>query len=244
MKNKIKLSIAALLLASAAPLSAHADGISANLSGSYANFSNGGGDVWNVDGAIDSGLGGSWGAELTGGYHNASGGDGGNFGGALSYSGANYRLAASGNYLNLGGLSIANYGVGGEWFASSQFTVALRGGGVSASGGTSGGYAGGNVKFYVTPNIVLDGGVDYVGLSGGNLTSEDISAEWLVSQTTPISIFGGYQHTDVTGGGSLDAFFVGLRIYTDSPSGEALVDRQRTGNLGYLDGMPYLGKVL
>jgi hypothetical protein len=238
---KTKLAIAALLLASAAPLAAHAAGIQANLSTSYANFSNGGGDLWNIDGAIATGLGGNWGAELTGGYHNSSG-SAGNFGGGVSYSGSDYRLALSGNYLNLGGFSLANYGVGGEWYASSQWTVGVRGGGVSGTGGTSGGYAGGEVKFYVTPNLVLNGGVDYIDFGGGNVTSEDISAEWLISQTCPISLFGGYQHTDA--GGSVDAFFVGLRIYTNEPGGSALVDRQRSGNLGFLDGMPYLGKTL
>jgi hypothetical protein len=238
---KTKLAIAALLLASAAPLAAHAAGVQANLSTSYANITSGGGDIWNIDGAVSTGFSGNWGAELTGGYHNSSG-SGGNVGGALSYSGSDYRLAASGNYLNLGGFSIANYGVGGEWYASSQWTVGIRGGGVNGTGGASGGYVGGEAKFYVMPNLVLNGGVDYIDISGFSLTSEDISAEWLFSQTCPISLFGGYQHTD--GGGSLDAFFVGLRIYTNDPAGGALVDRQRGGNLGFLDGMPYLGKIL
>ncbi|MBS0473254.1 MAG: hypothetical protein JSR60_19445 [Proteobacteria bacterium] len=241
---KIKLSIAALLLAGTAPFAAQAAGIQANLSTSYTNITNsGGGDLWNIDGALGSSLGGSWGAEVTGGYHNSSGTSSGNFGGAISWSGSDYRLAASGNYLNLGGFSIANYGVGGEWFASSQWTLGIRGGGVDGTGSSSGGYVGGEVKFYATPNIVLNGGVDYIDISGASITSEDISAEWLVSQTTPISIFGGYQHTDA-GGANLDAFFVGLRIYTNDPAGSALVDRQRGGNLGYLDGMPYLGKIL
>lgn len=239
---KLRLTIAATLLASAIPMAAQAD-VSANLSGSYANFSNGGGDVWNVDGAVSDTFSMNWGAELTGGYHNAGGDSGGNFGGALFWQSPNFRVAASGNYLDFG-VHISNYGVGGEWFAAPQWTVAIRGGGVSGTGGTSGGYVGGDVKFYIMPNLALNGGVDYVGLSGASITSEDVKAEWLISQSTPVSIFGGYQHTDISGGSSTDAFIVGIRIYTNEPGGGTLVDRQRGGNLGYIDGMPYLGSVL
>jgi len=241
---KLRLTLAAALMATAVPMAAHA-AVSANLSGSYANFSNGGGDVWNIDGALSDTFSMNWGAEVNGGYHNASGNSGGNFGGALFWQAPNFRVAASGNYLNFGGFNLSNYGVGGEWFASSQFTVALRGGGVSGNGGTSGGYAGADLKFYIMPNLALNGGVDYIGISGGNITSEDIKAEWLVSQSTPVSIFGGYTHVDISGGGgSQDAFMVGLKIYTNDPAGGTLVDRQRDGNLGYIDGMPFLGSVL
>jgi hypothetical protein len=230
-------------MASAMPLAAHA-AVSANVSGSYANFSNGGGDVWNVDGALSDTFSSQWGGEVSGGYHNSAGDSGGNFGGALFWFDPSFRVAASGNYLSLGGAHISNYGVGGEWFASSQFTVALRGGGISANSGTSGGYVGGDVKFYFTPNIAVNGGVDYVDFSGLSLTSEDVKAEWLISQSFPVSIFGGYSHIDANGGGNEDAFFVGIKIYTNDPAGGALVDRQRGGNLGYIDGMPYLGSVL
>src|ERR1700761_8252263 len=74
---KKTLSIAALLAATALPFAAHAE-VSANLSASYANFTNGGGDLWNVDGALSDDFGGHWGGELTGGYHNDGGDSGGN----------------------------------------------------------------------------------------------------------------------------------------------------------------------
>ncbi len=164
-------------------------------------MSGGGGDIWNVDGALGDSFG-NWGAEVTGGYH-SSGGSSGNAGGAIYYAGTSYRLAVSGNYLDLGGLHLANYGVGGEWFASQQFTVALRGGGVSGSGGTSGGYGGGDVKFYVMPNLALSAGGDYIDLSGVGISSEDIRAEWLISQNFPVSIFGGYSHVEAGSSGDV-----------------------------------------
>jgi hypothetical protein len=241
---KLKLSIAALLLVSACPFAAQAAGVSANLGASYTNFTNAGGtDAWNVDGALNYGLGGNWGAEVTAGYHDFSGHNGGNGGLALWYSDPGYRLALSSNYFSLGGIELTNVGLGGEWFASEQWTASLRGGYFRAAGSsTDGGYVGGDAKFYITPNLALNAGVDYLGASG-SITSEDITAEWLTSQTTPISIFGGYQHQDVSGGGNLDIVFVGLRLYME-PGNGTLVERQRTGNLGYIDGMPYFGKVL
>jgi len=244
---KFRLSIAAIFMASAMPVAAHA-AISANLSGSYANFTSGGGDIWNVDGAVSDTFSNNWGGEVTGGYHNSSGDSGGNFGGALFWYDPDFRAAVSGNYLSLGGAHISNYGVGGEWFASSQFTLAVRGGGDQANGGLSGGYVGGDVKFYIMPNLALNGGVDYVSFASAHFTTEDIRAEWLISQTCPVSIFGGYTHLDAGSGGgggtSEDAFFVGIKIYTNDPAGGALVDRQRGGNLGYIDGTPYLGSIL
>ena len=239
---KMRLSIAAILLASTVPVAANA-AVSANLSGSYANFTSGGGDLWNVDGAIADTFGSNWGAEVNGGYHNESGHGAGNFGGALFWQCPNFRAAASGNYLSIGSAHISNYGVGGEWFASPQWTLAVRGGGVSANGGASGGYVGGDAKFYFMPNIAVDGGVDYFSIGGAHITTENVRAEWLVSQTTPVSIFGGYTHIDVSGG-TQDAFVIGLKLYLNDPAGGTLVDRQRGGNLGYIAGMPYLGSVL
>lgn len=240
---KLKLPIAALLLATALPVAANA-AVSAYLTGSYANFTSGGGDVWNVDGALSDTFSSSWGGELDGGYHNSGGSSGGNFGGALFWYDPSFRVAASGNYLSLGSATISNYGVGGEWFASPQWTLAVRGGGISAGSTTSGGYGGGDVKFYATPNIALSAGVDYIDFSGIGITAENVRAEWLVSQTTPVSIFGGYTHLDIGSGPTQDAFVVGIKIYTNDPAGSALVDRQRGGNLGYIDGMPYLGSLL
>ncbi|MBS0471781.1 MAG: hypothetical protein JSR60_11965 [Proteobacteria bacterium] len=241
--KKIVLGTAAALLLSAG--AASAAGINANLSGSYANLSNGGGDVWNIDGAVNTGFGGGWGAELTGGYHNVSSGsaDLGNFGGAVFWGDDMVRLAASVNYMDLSVFHLTSYGVAGEWYAMPNLTVSLRGGGASGQFGIDGGYVGGQAKWYVTPDIALDGGVDYINLSGfTHVTSETIRGEWLVSETTPVSLFAGYSHADTGAGGDFDAFFVGIKLYTND-GGSTLVDRQRGGNLGYLDSVPYLGQV-
>ncbi len=241
----MRISLAALLLASALPLAAHADGVAANLSGSYVNLGSGS-DGYNIDGAVSdtfgSAWGGNWGGEITGGYHNLAGSVG-NGGGAVFWQGSEFRFAVNGNYFSAPGFHLANYGAGGEWYASPSWTFAVRGGGVSGQSGISGGYVGGDAKFYITPNLSVDGGVDYLSLNSLSLTSESVRAEWLVSQSTPISVFGGYEHTDSGIAGNIDAFIVGIKIYTNDAPG-ALVDRQRGGNLGYIDGLPYLGSVL
>jgi len=227
---------------------ASADGINANLSGSFASFSNGGGNAWNVDGAVDDGFGGGWGGELTGGYHHLTTGGGadlGNVGGSLFWGDSDFRLAANVNYLDLSLFHLTTYGAGGEWYASPEFTVSARGGGASGQFGIDGGYVGGDVKWYATPDIAVNGGVDYINLSGfTHVTTEDIRGEWLVSETTPVSVFGGYAHAESGGAGSQDIFFVGIKLYTNSGGASTLVDRQRGGNLGYIGGVPYFGQEL
>src|ERR1700743_1703684 len=223
---------AAILCLAASP--AAATSFAGNLSGSYANFSNGGGDAWSVDGAAAATLDGGWGGEATAGYHHLSVGgwaDLGNVGGSLFWGDADVRIAANVNYLDLSLFHLTTYGAGGEWYALPELTVSARGGGASGQFGIDGGYVGGDVKWYPMPDLSLNAGVDYINLSGfDHVTSEDIRAEWLVSETTPISVYGGYGHAE-SSGGSQDIFFIGIKIYTNDDGAKSLVERQRGGNL-------------
>jgi hypothetical protein len=244
--NKIVLGAAAALLVSAG--AASAAGVNGTLSGSYANFSNGGGDVWNLDGALNTGLGGGWGVEGTAGYHNVNSGGSAdlfNFGGSIYWGNPDYRIAATVNYMDLSLFHLTSYGAGGEWYAAPNLTFSARGGGASGQFGIDGGYVGGDAKWYVTPDFAINAGVDYINLSGfTHETSEDIRGEWLISETTPVSLFGGYAHADSGAVGSQDIFFVGIKLYTNDSGAATLVDRQRSGNLGYIGGVPYFGQVL
>jgi hypothetical protein len=250
MKNILLASVGALALCAVLPGAASAD-ISGTLSGSYADDTNGGGDnIWNVSGSLTDTFAGNWGAEVAGGYHNldSSSADIWNVGGSLFWASMQGRLAATVNYDDIsvtgGDVHFTSYGVGGEWYAGPSFTVGVKGGGTTVdisgfSGNTSGGYAGGMLKGYLMPNLALSGSVDYVGISGGHLTSETARVEWLFSQSTPVSIYGGYQHVDSGSGGFLgssndDIFFVGLKLYMNGSGGGTLVDRQRNGSLGYI----------
>jgi len=249
MKKALLASVGALALCAALSTTASAN-VTGTLSGSYADDTNGGGsNLWNVDGSLTGMFGGNWGGEVAGGYHNISNAsvDIWNIGGSVFWAGMQGRLAATVNYDDIsvtgGDVHFTSYGVGGEWYAGPSFTVGLKGGGTSIdisgfSGNATGGYAGGMLQGYVMPNLSLSGSVDYMGISGGHITSETARVEWLISQSTPVSVYGGYQHVDSSaflfGTASQDIFFVGAKLYLNGPGGGTLVDRQRNGSLGWV----------
>jgi len=253
MKKVLLASVATLALAAISTTASAS--VSGTLGGSYANdTSSSGADIWNIDGSLTGMFSGNWGAEVAGSYHNVSGGgsiDIWNIGGSVFWAGTKGRIAATVNYddFSIPGsdLNFTTYGVGGEWWASPSITVAAKGGGTNASiSGCSGcsangGYAGAMLKGYIMPNLALSGSVDYFDISGGHETDETIRAEWLWSNTMPLSIYGGYQHIDsgLFFGASQDVVFVGLKFYFGGAGGASLVDRQRNGSLGYI-GQPTL----
>lgn len=218
-------------------------GVSGTVAGSYANIDVGPGsaDVWGASGAVNGLLGDNWGLEGDASYHNISGAGGTDIwsvGGSAFWRGMDARIAGTVMYHDVSGGNATNYGVGAEWFASDNFTVAVKGGGISGSG-SSGGYVGGDLKWYAMPNLALDGRVDYVDDGGpASTTTETLQAEWLFSQDTPVSLYAGYQHVDVGGfGGNGNVWFVGVKLYANE-SGGSLVDRQRNGTLGYIAQSP------
>lgn len=239
MKNVLLATVGTLALCAAVSTSAMATA-NGTLSAGYANITNsGGGDIWGINGSLEGMFGGSWGGQLDGGYHNVSGsgGDIWNVGGSLFWANTSSRIAASVGYHDLGGgADFTNYGVGAEFYAGSSFTVAVKGGGESGSG-TSGGYVGGMAEWYATPNFALSAQVDYLDV-GGSITSESIQGEWLFSTSTPVSIYGGYQHVDLGGSSDADVVFVGVKLYMNGSGAMTLVDRQRQGSMTYITQSP------
>jgi hypothetical protein len=236
--------------------------VSGTLSGSYADDTDGSsGNLWNVNGSLTGTMDGGWGLEATGGYHNLNLGSGlgnldiWNVGGSLFWAGMQGRIAATVNYYSTSkfgaDLNVTNYGAGGEFYAAPNLTFAVKGGGntISASGfglsgSDSGAYVGGMLQWYVVPDFGLSGAVDYVDIAGFHTTSETAKAEWLFSESTPVSIYGGYQHVDENAfglNGNGNFFFVGLKFYFNGTGGSSLVDRQRSGSLGYIAEAPVLG---
>jgi hypothetical protein len=260
MKKHLLLSAGVLALSLGFAGTANAD-VSGTLGASYASDTDSGsGDLWNINGSLTGLVSGNWGLEGTGGFHSLS--DGGssnldiwNVGGSAFWQGMQGRLAATVNYYSTSSsgvdLNVTNYGLGGEFYAGPNFTVALKGGAntinVSAFGGSgseTGGYAGAMLQWYVIPNLSLSGAVDYAEIAGTHTTSETAKLEWMFSNTVPLSVYGGYEHEDVGSGGfgvGGNEFFVGLKFYFNSPTGGSLVDRQRNGSLGYIAETPVLG---
>jgi hypothetical protein len=245
---------AVAIVALSGPAFADLGGFSGTLQGQYSNTSagNGGGsaNVWGGagSGAFDLGMSGLK-VQVDGGYNevNFSGG-GGNVGdwnidGALIWQGGMGRIGATVGYNGVSGgggesFNLTNYGGFAEWYAGHMFTLGAKGGGATASGGGFTGtadYFGGEAVFYVVPDLALNADVDYLSVgSGENLTNYGGTVEWLVSESTPISVYGNYTYTELSsGGGHLTTWLVGVKFYLNNNGASTLVDRQRSGNANW-----------
>ncbi len=224
-------------------------GFAGTLAGSYSNVSCDGcnsADVWNVNGSAAFGFNPIFGGEIDAGYNNVSSGgssiDLWGIGGSLFWAPPMGRAGATFQYANFGvsgfNVNTYSYGVFGEYFASPNITVGLKGGGLtlSNSGSESGGYVSAALIGYIIPDVAITPFVDYTSISSLDTTNFGIGAEWLVSHAIPIAIFGGYtrSHINISGLGSGDTntFTIGLRIYTNG-NGNTLVERHRNGTLGW-----------
>ena len=210
----------------------------------------GNGDTWGLNGALAFGLN-DVGGEVDGSFHRISASSQSaniwGVGGSIFWAPGTFRAGPSVSYTKLdltgsaSGLNIhaTSYGVFGEFFVNDAFTAGLRGGGADGgfgvtgfgSGSATGGYIGGELTGYATQDFAIRGSFDYVELGGGHANSYGINAEYLFSEDTPVSVFGGYTRTNLSGGlGHNDTFLIGLKFYTSGPA--PLVTRHRTGTLG------------
>jgi len=229
-------------------------GFAGTLSGSYSsmNFSGSGSggsaNLWSGEGQAAFGLGmNNLAAEFDGGYHNLSSHgsndslDIWNLGGHLFWAPAEGRLGATLQYEGLNGADthLTQYGAFGEYYLSNMVTLGLNGGGWSGSSdvfgtGGDGTYIGGGGSVYLMPDLALTGQITYFGDSGAHLTNYSATGEWLVSEDTPISVYGGYTYSDISNvGGHLNQWVIGVKFYTDG-NGTALVDKHRNGALDNL----------
>jgi hypothetical protein len=257
--SRLKLLVAAGAATMGFGLSAPAfadapQGFAGTLSGSYTdwNFSGSGGNanLWSTNGQAAFGLG-QYGmqdlaAEFDGGYSTVSNGSAGNLdiwnaGGHLFWApAAPYRLGATLQYEGLSGggfgTHLWQYGAFGEYYFNEMLTLGLNGGAWSGpqgafGSGNSGGYVGGGATAYVMPDLGLTGQINYFSGSHAHLTSYTAQAEYLVSETTPVSVFGGYTFTDIPGPSNhIDEWRIGVKFYTNG-NGTTLVDKHRNGAL-------------
>lgn len=250
LKTKLAGAACAAVLAVLPFGSAFADapnGFAGTLTGSYGQSSCSGcetQDNWGIGGQGAFGLGtndlaaevgvGYQGSSITGFDTNVYG-----FNGSLFWAPAQGRLGATAGYsavnTSLGDGHVWNYGAFGEYYVMPQITLGLAGGGlnISADGtSVSGSYIGGGGIGYVIPDLALIGTISSVHVSGaGSATSYGVSAEWLVSETLPISVFAGYSWTDLPFGGPTGhTWLIGAKFYV-GPGGMTLTDHHRNGTL-------------
>lgn len=234
--------VAALALV---PATASAAGMAGTVSLDYENMDfYGGGFSANSWGGAAAGVvnvGGAWNIEADGSYHHASasGLDANNWSitGTAFWMDNKGRIGVQAGYDAGEGIATVhafNYGVVGEWFALPNLSIAVKGGGLTGSSGVNGYYAGLQGKAYIIPNLVFSAAIDYSRFSAFHETDYKLEGEWLVSQSTPISVFAGYSNSDFQGAGTdVDIWMIGVRLYCNDPPGTSLVDRQRSGTLGW-----------
>jgi hypothetical protein len=189
-----------------------------------------------------------------------------NLGGSLFLAYPGSRTGININYETMTDYgSATNGGLFTEWYLGN-FTVAGKGGFMWGGGTPNGGrgnYLGGNVAGYFVPNFAVGGSVTWsdilsgsTGVGGGGAapcygptcgrrdfdeTNFTIDAEFLVSETFPLSIFGGYTFTDYQRSENssnpnlpeqdfnTNTFFIGVRYYLGGMG--SLIQMHRTGNL-------------
>lgn len=158
-----------------------------------------------------------------------------NAGGSVAWTSAMGRVGLAGSYTGYevsgSHADIGSYGVYGEWYPNDRFTVGVKGGGATVSGAFGGdstfGYAGGELVGYVTPDLTLTGTVDWAGRDGTNITTGGVQAEYLISHSLPLSVFGGYSYTDYSGFAAANTVNVGIKYYFGG--GGSLNEHQRHG---------------
>jgi hypothetical protein len=248
------------LLCSASYTSANAAapmGIAGTISGSYGQIDCDGcesTDAFNIGGALAFGFGGAFGGEVDASYSSLDDGWYG-FTGNLFWAPAFGRLGANVSWQTTQisdtiDVNSLTYGAFGEFYLGQFFTLGAKVGGLSVdfddgtiSDSQNGSYVGAAVTGYITPNLAIQGEAMFSGVNDFLGSGEDldntifgITAEYLVSQMVPISIYGGFNfgNIDFGAGGDLDTnkWVIGARFYFGPPG--TLVDRHRNGTLGWI----------
>jgi hypothetical protein len=120
---------------------------------------------------------------------------------------------------------VMNYGAFGEFYPTQIITVYALGGWLDGDFGFDGNYLGGGAIVYPIPNLALTGNINYVDNDADDATSFGVSAEYMFSDTMPLSVYGGYNFADE---GGIDVLTIGIRFLFGGPIGP-LVARDRTG---------------
>ena len=93
------------------------------------------------------------------------------------------------------------------------------------------------------PDLAFKGNIDYVEVGGGHVTNYGVSAEYLVSEDTPISVFGGYTRTYGSLAGVMIAliffFIVGLGVVIGAELNAALSESGAKALKGEIYTGPY-----
>lgn len=175
-------------------------------------------------------------------------------GGAVSWRDHDYAVGFNGDYNSsrlLGqSASYGNYGLFGEWYATNEFTVRLRGGGISGDFAKlhgDGGYFGGGASLYVLPQLALTADASYNTVSNLHWSTFEIGPEYMPLPDVPLSISAAYTHDQIGyAQQSLHSDGIMVRLAFHLGQGNSLAEFDRNGPLSVsgarlpMDGLTYI----
>jgi opacity protein-like surface antigen len=150
--------------------------------------------------------------------------------GTIGLSGSYFAVDAPAPPLFPGKTSIENYGAFGEWYATHNLTLQIRGGGTTGGVGNASVYGGGGLTWYDSPDLAFHMEVNFTSFTASrNWTNVSSNVEYLPFRSVPMSWYAGYDFVNLSGLGYTKAstFFTGLKFHFGA--GRALGDYHRTG---------------
>ena len=149
---------------------------------------------------------------------------------------AGYVRADTDVALNLpAGVNFETYGFFGEYYVLRNLTLQMKGS--ATTGGTrTGSYGGdGGLIFYDYPDLAFHASAGITAFAGGDdLFDVDSYLEYLPFESVPVSVYAGYDWTNISRTGYASTVFAGLRIHIGG--GTTLADDDRTGPIAWTGG--------
>jgi hypothetical protein len=252
-RSKIAWVAAAIILGTATPVLAAAPiGVAGVFSGqyTYTDVANTDVNTWSGHGQAAIGITPEFAGQIDGGYSRIDLGSGlssadvfhvgghafwapamGRLGVTVNHQGVNYQFNSI-NYTQLGGF--------GEFYITDMLTLGMNAGGIMAancvfkSACADGAYVSGGGTAYATPNLGITATVHYAEYLNFNYTTIGILGELLLSDQMPISVYAGYNYTDISSlTDNASQFTIGFKFYT-SGNGVTLVEKHRNSVLSDL----------
>ncbi len=241
MRSSLAAGLGALALAltTTTALAGNDIGLRGSIDGEYAHVDGEqdvNSDLWSGNVHLMLPLGSNFAIQGEGGYGNVHGDgqnvDGWDISGAAFWRNERGDVGVSVAHASFSGdvdTDVTAYGVFGEFFAAILPCRRAAAGSVEAirSMGITGARAPSSTS---CPICRSRAAVDQIHLNHvGHVTDWDVTGEWQVMDTTPLSLFGSYTHSDLSDSSfSFDTWMVGFRWRFGEPGGSTLEMGDRT----------------
>jgi len=148
--------------------------------------------------------------------------------GTFGFSTSYFSVDAPAAPLFSGKKSAQSYGLFGEYYAWSNLTLQIKGGGTTGPTGSASVFGGGGITFYESPDIAVHAETNFTSFaSGHDWTDVRADIDYLPFNRVPLSLFAGYDYTSVSAGTNVSTFLAGLKYHFGA--GRVLSTYDRTG---------------